>query len=811
LQDRSGKQLQELAAASGFVEVKKTAANLQSLQAQLDDTVLLAAVIHDAGSAADPDQALNGLERLFSVADREQLRGGIAPAGRRRQLLTILGASPFLTGLLCRHTDYFHDLFAAAEIDRRKGEEQMLAELTRLIPEEASFAELQKGLRRYKGREILRIGGRDLCGLAPLPEVADELSSLAAACLEAAYRGCDRLLQHDYGTPQLDEPGDAPEFTIFGMGKLGGRELNFSSDIDLIYFYSSEKGETTGVLNPLGERRNRLRLHQYFCKLAEMITRAISQATEDGFVFRVDLRLRPEGNSGELAISQRSAEVYYESWGQSWERAAMLKARPVAGSLPLGERLLKGLEPFIFRRYLDYAMIEDLKLMKQKIDRSLSREREGELNLKLGRGGIREIEFFIQALQLIYAGRNPALRTRNSLQALQLLQTQGLIKADDSHLLRDAYTFLRTVEHHIQVVQERQTHHLPTRPEELRCLARSCGFAESASFQQVLENYRQGVAAIYRDLFYTSEAETRDDVRPEVSFLLDRNADIDLAKDLLEEKGFRNPDAAYDGLLSLRDGPPHTHLTQRARRQLERIAPLLLQEVLDSPEPDMALINLERFLGVLRARATFYALLAENREIIRMLINLFSTSQFLSRIFIQHPEILDSLVSRSYAVVIKTQEAMETELGDLLTRADDYEEKLEVLRRYRNEEFLRIALNDIQGHTAQAEGTAQLSCLARACLKMALEIARGELIPRFGLPFTPDPQTGEREAAFAIVGMGKLGGMELNYHSDLDIIFIYEGEGETRPGAGTAAERFRLQTNPEYFARLAQRIISILT
>ncbi len=595
------------------------------------------------------------------------------------------------------------------------------------------------------------------------------------------------------------------------MGKLGGRELNFSSDIDLIYFYSSEKGETAGVPDPLGERRNRLHLHQYFCKLGEMITRAISQATEDGFVFRVDLRLRPEGNSGDLATSLRSAEVYYESWGQSWERAAMLKARPVAGSLALGERLLKDLEPFIYRRYLDYAMIEDIKQMKQKIDRSLSREREGELNLKLGRGGIREIEFFIQALQLIYAGKNPVLRERNSLCALEILQEQGLIKADDYVIMREAYTFLRTVEHRIQVVQERQTHNLPVRAEETAALARRCGYAGESAFSKVLEDYRRAVEGIYRELFHTSEEEIRQEVRPEVAFLFDPAADPDLVKDILEEKGFKNLDAACEILTTLRDGPPRAHLSQQARRHLERIAPLLLQEVIDSPEPDMALINLDRFLTMLRARATFFALLAENREIIRLLVTLFGTSQFLSRIFIQHPEILDSLVSRTYAVTIKEQASMEKELAELLDQAADYEEKLDVLRRYRNEEFLRIALNDLHGHTAQAEGTAQLSCLARTCLKMALEIAREELVPRFGLPFCRDAEGVEHEAGFAILGMGKLGGMEINYHSDLDIIFIYQGEGETRPVAGSEAERFRPLSNPEYFARLAQRVISVLT
>lgn len=801
--------LAALTGALGFCEPQKSATNLGLLHEIFADCPLLAAVARTALTAASPDQALNNLERLTGTVSHERLAPVLANAEGQRQLLTVLGASPFLTGILCRREALFCDLFGG-EIGRRKDDEAMLAELRERIPADASFADLQQGLRLYKGREILRIGSRDLCLLAGLEEVTAELSALAAATLQRSYEVCDTQLRAEYGAPLLDEGGEA-EFTVFGMGKFGGRELNFSSDIDLIYFYSSEKGQTAGVADPRGEVKNRIHLHRYFCKLGEMVSKAVGQVTEDGFVFRVDLRLRPEGNSGEMANSLRSAEVYYESWGQSWERAAMLKARPVAGSIALGERLLKNLEPFIYRRYLDYAMVEDIKVMKQKIDRSLTKEREGELNLKLGRGGIREIEFFIQALQLIYTGKHPALREKNSLKTLAILHSERLIKAEELRILHEAYTFLRTAEHRIQVVQERQTHNLPTRQEELEALGRRCGFAGAEDFQQALEGHRRGVEGIYRDLFYTSEEEIREEVRPEVGFLFDPAADTDLVKDILEEKGFKNPDTAYESLLILRDGPPHAHLTARARRLLERIAPLLMQEVLDSPEPDMALLNLERFLGALRARATFYALLAENREIIKVLVSLFGTSQFLSRIFIQHPEILDSLVSRSYAVSFKEPQDMERDLEALLKTSDNYEDKLDILRRFRNEEFLRIAMGDIHGHTPQGQGTTQLSALADACLKQAVAMARDELIPRFGLPYCRDAEGAEHEAVFAIVGMGKLGGMELNYHSDLDIIFIYEGEGETRPAEGTDPNRFRGLTDQEYFSRLAQRIISILT
>jgi len=816
--NRDEVSLGKLCAELGFGQPKRSATNLLLLADVLRNNDQLAELTLAARETADPDLALNGLERLTGVVPPEKLKTVLGATASCRQLLTVLGASPFLTGILCRDPAYFQGLFWEDEIQRAKNEGALLAELRKKTPPGTSFAGLQKVLRRFKYREFIRIGGRDLCELADLAEVTAELSALAAASLQVSCEVCDSLLRAEYGAPIIEFEEDQSrlneteaEFTVLGMGKFGGRELNFSSDIDLIYFYTSERGQTAGIEGPLGKRINRIHLHQYFAKLAELITKALGEVTEDGFVFRVDLRLRPEGERGELANSLRSAEIYYESWGQSWERAVMMKARPVAGSIHLGEQLLDRLAPFIYRKYLDYGMIEDIKGMKQKIDRSLVREREGELNLKLGRGGIREIEFFIQALQLIYAGKMPALRERNSLKALKILLREGLIKPEEHQALTAAYTFLRTVEHRIQVEQERQTHLLPTRSEQLRALARRCGFQDAESFSARLEEHRKNVSAIYRELFFTEEEELPVEVSPEVLFLLDPGADSDRALDILEGRGFRQPETALESIRWLRDGPPFSQLTQRARRHLERIAPWLLQEVLASPEPAMALTNLERFLGAMRARATHYALLAENREIIKVLVSLFGTSQFLSRIFIQHPEILDILVSRSYAVSFKDREALAADLQNLINLARDYEEKLDALRRFRNEEFLRIALNDIQDLSGQGRGTVQLSLLADVCLHQAYAIAREELLPRFGLPYHKDTDGSVREAEFVILGMGKLGGMELNYHSDLDIIFIYEGEGETQPAAGTDESRFKQQTNPQYFARLAQRIISVLT
>lgn len=788
-----------------LLDCERAATNLRLLHQQLNEPEVLADILIQAEQTADPDAALNNLERLSDVVEPSFLRPVLGDSRQRSYLLTILGGSAFLAGILCRSHDYFRQLFVDGELLNARDEARMLADLRERIADDADFPGLKAGLRRYKAQQVLRIGGRDLCGLASLEEVMLELSGLAAASLQRACELCSRQLQADYGEP-LQESDEGPpqpaRMTILGMGKFGGQELNFSSDIDLIYCYSSTRGETTG-----GRRNEQLSLHRYFVKLAEMVTRALHQITEDGFVFRVDTRLRPDGNSGDLAISLDGAEIYYESWGQSWERAAMLKARPVAGSIALGEELLKRLKPFVFRRYLDFGMIEDMKVMKQKINASLDRDKEHERNLKLGVGGIREIEFFIQAQQLVNAGTRPRLQHRNSLKMLEILHEEEMLSGTDHQTLRDAYRFLRTVEHRIQVVQEQQTHCLPEDDRSFTVLARRCGFADTAVFAAQLQEHRQAVNAIFNDLFHSSDEEP-EHLSPEVRFLLSSDADSDLAKDLLEEKGFSNPDAAYVSMAFLRGEVSGRRMTRRGRRCLDKLAPLLLRELLESPNPDQALNNLDAFLNGIRARSSFFSLLAENPAIAKLLVTLFGSSQMLSRIFIQRPELLDTLVSQSYAVVSKTREEMAAELEDQLAQGEDFEHQLDLIRRYRNEEFLRIALNDLQASLRQRDTTRQLSLLAEICLEAACTMARQELIPRFGIPFA-DGQ--DSETAFTVVGMGKLGGHELNYHSDLDIIFIYEAEGQTRPARGTDAQRFRQLSNHEYFAKLAQRIITILT
>ncbi|MCM0081271.1 bifunctional [glutamate--ammonia ligase]-adenylyl-L-tyrosine phosphorylase/[glutamate--ammonia-ligase] adenylyltransferase [Geomonas sp. Red32] len=798
--------LPQLLEQAGFIYPVRSAENLRLLREALP-TAQLVELTLAALATPLPDMALNGVERVSAIADGDAFRDVCLHRSLAVQLINVCGSSPFLTNIICKDPSYFQRLFIEREVMERRTESEMLAALRSRIPAGAGYSDVFPHLRRFKHAEVLRIATRDLNGLAPLEEVTEELSSLAAVTLQIAYETAYRDLSAEHGIPMADTP-DGPveaEFTIIGMGKFGGRELNFSSDIDLIYFYSTDSGQSVGVPDGKGGMKGRISLHTFFVKLGEMIGKAISQVTEDGFVFRVDLGLRPDGKAGDLAASWRSAEIYYESWGQSWERAALMKARPVAGSLILGENILASLTPFIYRRYLDYNLIEDMMSMKLRIDASLTRLHEADINIKLGRGGIREIEFFIQALQLVYAGKDPKLRERNSLRALQILRESRIIKEADCVALSEAYRFLRTVEHRIQVVQERQTHALPTKPEEMTALARRCGYLRrdgTVKFQETLEVHRQTVSAIYGDLFLSRDERLKEEVLPEVYFFLDPGANIDLIKDMLEERHFEHPDAAYGNLLILRDGPPKQNLTERARHTLEKIAPLFLQEVFASPDPDLALTNLERFLTSSRTRSTAYALLAENRDILKLITSIFGMSEFLSKIFIGHPELLESLTGRGYAYLRKERTSMAAELETELAQADDFEERLDVMRRYRHEEFLRIGMNDIHGKMGQPEVALQLTNLAEVCLDAAVEMARNELA-RFGRPMVQEEDGSRHEASFAIVAMGKLGGNELNYHSDLDIIYIYNGQGMT--------DGEKSITNWEYFAKLGQKIILVLT
>jgi glutamate-ammonia-ligase adenylyltransferase len=644
-------------------------------------------------------------------------------------------------------------------------------------------------LRVFKRRRVLVIAARDLLGRASLVDTVTELSRLAEDALEVAVASVRARLVAAHGDV-LDPEGMPLGFTVLGMGKLGGGELNFSSDIDLVYVYGDGGEDSTG--GP----RGKLSAREFMSRLAEAVTRALHQATDDGFVFRVDLRLRPEGTNGPIVNSAANALLYYESWGQTWERAAYLKARPVAGDRALGDRLLRDLEPFVFRRYLDFATLEDLKQMKAKVERALAAAPDKGLNVKLGRGGIREVEFVIQSLQLIHAGKDERIRQRNSLVALERLVETRYLAADESMRLAEAYRFLRDVEHKIQLVDERQTQVIPSGEGEVR-LARRLGYRDLdptvalGRFRADLRRHTEAVATSFAALFYASEAD-RADSDGHADLLAGLDEDPARAEAELSALGFLDPRAARDHLVLLRDGAPSSRATPRRKQLLLAVAPTLLGEVARAPDPDLALRHLAGFMAAIGARSSFLSLLAENPATLRVLVRLFGSSEFLSQILIRHPEMLDNLVRADLARLEVPKAALASELAGVIAATADYESRLDALRRFRHEHFLRVGINDLDNLLPFHVASSQLSDLADVCLDAAWKVAEEEARRRYGLDAAP--------GQFAVVGLGKLGARELTYNSDLDLIFVY---------VPTAAEAGPVSVH-EFFTKLAQTLMTTL-
>jgi glutamate-ammonia-ligase adenylyltransferase len=762
-----------------------------------------------ARAAPDPTLYFLNLSRLCDSLPPDDLANAYERPETARVLGALLGGSEFLPAQLAKWQDVFSFLFLEGGYERAGLPDSLLTEATGLADRCGTEEEIKKGLRRLKFREVARIAARDLARLSPLSEVMADLTALASAALAGAVRFARRQLSGRYGAPMIETVGgDRREcgFVVLGMGKLGGHELNFSSDIDLIYLYETEQGITEGAP---GEEP--VTLHQYFVRLCEMITRILSEVTEDGFVFRVDLRLRPDGTKGELANSLRSAEIYYESWGQTWERGAMIKARPVAGDVWVGEGFLRTITPFVYRKYLDFTSLEEVKEMKDRIDLASARARKHERDLKLGAGGIREIEFFAQAHQLIYGGKNPDLRRRGTVETIRALVGGGIVSQKECGTLEEAYGFLRSLEHRIQVYQDRQTHAVPQKEGDLLRLARAMGVPDGPELTEEIDRHTGNVREIYDSLFRAAPEEAGPQISPDVLAVLYPESEEEDIGDRLSALGFSDLEAARRNVAMLKDGPPFTRMPARARRYLGKIAPMILDQVVRSPAPDMALHHMERFLSAVGARTMFYALLFENRKVIDVLVRLFGSSRFLSGYLLRHPELLDTFLRKDLSHLVKTKSDLRRELGETLAACADFEQEMDELRRYKNMETLRIGMNDLAGNLSLEEGMFQLSALAEVLLSCALVLARRETGRRFGVPMVMGEGGQSVEAEFCVLGMGKLGAEELSYHSDLDIIFLYSGAGETVLMEGGDPAEFRKVENHEYFAKVAQRLISILT
>ena len=714
-------------------------------------------------ASADPDGALAGSVRALS--SRKDRYGGAASRKALAPLVRISAASRFLAQIIAARPRLL-DLLASSQFPERPAPLRASR-----CKDGVSFA---RRLRAHKQVEMLRIALNDLSG-ASIPDVTRDLSRLAERAFEAAVQFHYRRLCALHGPPAERSAGGPSGFCVLGMGKLGGEELNFSSDADVLYVYDKD-GRTQGA-NPIDH-------FAFYARLAEAVTASVGSpgaTPEGGFVFRVDLDLRPEGRSGPIVNAIRGLELYYESQGAAWERFALLKARPIAGDLDAGEDALRRLVPFVFRKYFDLKAIDEMRQLKARAEKEAARAPG--IDLKLGRGGIREIEFFVQALQLLHGGRDPNLRVRGTMKALDRLLYAGLISSRDRDELAEAYVVLRRLEHRVQMLAERQTHSMPEDVRENQRLARRTGYQDASAMSADLALHRSRVEARFKDLLRVASGSGPSE-DPRAAAAADPDATPEQRAAALAELGFDQPDASAEELarLAQKRGTPF--------QQAQPLGAALVTELAAAPDPDQALRHLaDLYGGPVHPHATS-ELLAQSPRTTRLLISLFGSSDYLSRQLLTHPELIDQLVLRGAAALVRERADLRDDLANRLRPLSplDVEAALTELRRFRNEEVLRIALHDVAGALAVEQVSRQLSDLADACVDACFALARAEIEKRYG----------KRDAEMVVLALGKLGGRELGYHSDLDLLFLYSSAGEH--GA-----------NHEYFARIAQKLISHLT
>jgi len=587
-----------------------------------------------------------------------------------------------------------------------------------------------RALRRIKARELVRIALRDIARLSTLEQTTLELSHLAELCLHEVYTGWLAEFSRRWGAPKTD-------FTVLGMGKFGGQELNYSSDIDVIFLFGED-----GMLNPNFSHQD------FFTRLAEKIVATFSSADAGGALFRIDLRLRPEGASGPLVRSLESMENYYAGFGETWERMALIKACRVCGSEELAYEFSQHLQPFIFPRTLSSDLVDEISAIKARIERELVGHENLRRNVKLGYGGIREIEFVVQTLQLIHGARHAFLQERNTLRALRALQELNLVQRHDMETLASAYRFLRDVEHRLQIEHEQQTHTLPEQHDARTHIAAGLGFASLTTFEETLRAHTDGVRAIF-DKVLRANRDSAEIAASDLSF-------------------FNDAPRAEKELAQLRRAGAGVHIAPRTGKLFAKLEPLLLAQLSRVADPDLALTRFVRYVERYGIRGTLFEMLVTHPRLLELLVRLFDASRFLTDIVLRRPQLIEELtrgdtLGKSYAV------------ADYLAGLAQNEERLgwmDGVRVYRRAQILRIALRDILGFADLERVQSEYSALAEACV---IFVQR-----ELGL-----------DDSLTAVAMGKFGGCELSYGCDLDVIFL----GENVAGTAELIKAITARTN----------------
>jgi [glutamine synthetase] adenylyltransferase / [glutamine synthetase]-adenylyl-L-tyrosine phosphorylase len=704
--------------------------------------------------------ALNNLERYVAVVDRPVFFGTLAAhPGAAHLLARVFGASQFLADVLRRRSTALAWLLEPRTM-RVWLPEDLADDLAQSLRPFAGRDARMNALRRFKYRQLLRIGARDLLGDADMSATTEELSRLADACLAAAWADADTDARTRFGTP-LDADGRETGLAVIGMGKLGGEELNYSSDIDLMFVYGAE-GDTAG--GPEGRIAN----GEYFARVCRDIVTFIEAVTDEGYAFRVDLRLRPEGRMGPVAMSLDAFRAYHESRAELWERQALLKARVSAGDPGVARRFAEWAREVVYRPGVDARVVPAIRRMKREIDRAI-RQRAGEgsaTNVKLGRGGIREIEFLVQALQLLYGGDDPWLRERNSLKALFRLTERGYLAPDLGRRLSHALVHLRTVEHRLQIVHEFQTHTLPADPIELGRLARRLGIIAPprAAARRFLAQHRRvtrEVHAAFREFF--GEQPSRSPARVRLP-----------SRMALAATGFVDPERALQNLKLIVEGRPLVPWAAALRSALERLIPGLLDACWKSPDPDEALNQFERFLAAAGPRAGYIELLAASPELLHGLVRLCAGGDLLTQLLVAQPDLLASLADPAVLRGRLRRAGFRAALAPVFAPGLDGAEQRDRLRRLKQAQELTVVWRYLLGVSSIDGYAREMTELAEATLDAGWLLAMSAQVERHGVPL----DAAGRFIPAVIVGLGKLGGRELTTGSDLDLFVTFGGPAD---------------------------------
>lgn len=693
--------------------------------------------------APDPDAALVGFSRYVSACTPDERASLLRPAPEEPDalplLVEILGTSPFLGEILVRHPEYLDWLAAAMErpLPDRATLEREIDDWVR----RSESLSVPDALKRYQRRHLLRIAAGDLLGRESLSVVTAQLSMLADLLVG---RVLDAVI-----TERLAREGRATlpgAVAVIGMGKLGGQELNYSSDIDLIYVYEPDDEESQSA-------------HRLFHGLARRLTSTLTEHTAEGYLYRVDLRLRPMGRSGGIAHSLQQLRQYYDTWGVTFERFALLKARPIAGDPDLGRRFESQIEPFVYRQYLDYAALEEIYQHKARVDRAIQKA-ERERNVKLGRGGIREVELFTQVLQLTFGTREPSLRQRSTLSALEAMRAAGMIAPSVCEELTRAYTFLRTVEHRLQIVQESQTHTLSTDAGDLATCARRLRFAGVAELQAALNVHRDRVHEIYGGLFDrrrgTSDYRARQYFR-----ILGDEVPVNEALVHLAECGFGDPAAALTAIDAFGRYASAASAPASARNVIANLLSVSSRQLVRCARPEVALTRLEQFAAGTGAVVALARSLLENEALCQVLIDVLDHGELPAQRLIRYPELLDSL-GRPVPGLADLSLSFETALTAMATL--ERRQRMDQLRRFKSHEELKVLVGWL-GNAELDQLQQRLSLLADYCTSHAA---------RWHAPSAPE----DGDRSWAVVALGKLGGTELTVHSDLDLVFVYDDRSD---------------------------------